>query len=95
MGRARLPHVPTYRLRVDDVLDFVFRVTRNEIPGPYEINVGDELTIESASEQELKRNVIVLPDGTITLPFLGQVRAGASERSAIARYARRTVQGIY
>ncbi|HEV3137336.1 MAG TPA: polysaccharide biosynthesis/export family protein [Pirellulales bacterium] len=75
VGRARLPHVPTYRLRVDDVLDFVFRVTRNEISGPYEINVGDELKIESSSEQELARNVIVLPDGTITLPFLGQVRA--------------------
>ncbi len=75
VGRARLPHVPTYRLRVDDVLDFVFRVTRNETPGPYEINVGDELSIESGTELTLKRTVIVLPDGTITLPFLGQVRA--------------------
>jgi polysaccharide biosynthesis/export protein len=75
VGRARLPHVPTYRLRVDDVLDFVFRVTRNEISGPYEINVGDELVIESAGEQDLRRNVVVLPDGTISLPFLGQVRA--------------------
>ena len=52
VGRARLPHVPTYRLRVDDVLDFVFRVTRNEIPMPYEINVGDEMTIESAADKE-------------------------------------------
>lgn len=75
VGRARLPHVPEYRLRVDDVLDFVFRVTRNEIPGAYEINVGDELTVESATDKDLRRSLIVLPDGTITLPLLGQVRA--------------------
>ena len=29
VGRARLPHVATYRLRVDDSLEFVFRVDRN------------------------------------------------------------------
>src|SRR5262245_26639810 len=33
VGRARLPHVPIYRLRVDDQLDFVFRVTRDKISG--------------------------------------------------------------
>jgi polysaccharide export outer membrane protein len=75
VGRARLPHVPEYRLRVDDVLDFVFRVTRNEIPGAYEINVGDELTVESTTDKDLRRSLIVLPDGTITLPLLGQIRA--------------------
>jgi polysaccharide export outer membrane protein len=75
VGRSRLSHVPSYRLRVDDVLDFVFRVTRNEIPGPYEINVGDELIVESTTDKDLKRPLVVLPDGTITLPLLGQVRA--------------------
>jgi len=75
VGRARLPHVATYRLRVDDSLEFVFRVTRDEIPNAYEINVGDELIVESATDQNLRRNLIVLPDGTITLPLLGQVRA--------------------
>ncbi len=75
VGRARLPHVPTYRLRVDDLLEFVFRVTRDETPNAYEINVGDELIIESATDRDLRRNLIVLPDGTITLPLLGQIRA--------------------
>ena len=75
VGRSRLPHVPNYRLRVDDVMDFVFRVTRNENPNPYEINLGDEVTIESATDKEIKRTLVVLPDGTITLPLLGQVRA--------------------
>jgi hypothetical protein len=62
VGRARLAHVPSYRLRVDDVLDFVFRVTRSEIPTPYEINVGDELTVESAIDLNLRRSLVVLPD---------------------------------
>ncbi len=74
VGRARLPHVPTYRLRVDDNLDFVFRVTRNEIAGPYKLNVGDEISIESTNEADLKRTLVVLPDGTVTLPLLGSVR---------------------
>ncbi|MEX0977583.1 MAG: polysaccharide biosynthesis/export family protein, partial [Pirellulales bacterium] len=75
VGRARLPHVPTYRLRVDDQMEFVFRVTRNKIPGPYKINIGDELQVESAAETELQRTLVVLPDGTITLPLVGSVRA--------------------
>jgi len=75
VGRARLPHVPQYRLRVDDVLDFVFRVTRIESPTPYELNVGDEISIESATDRDLKRTLVVLPDGTVTLPLLGQIRA--------------------
>jgi polysaccharide export outer membrane protein len=75
VGRARLPHVPTYRLRVDDQMEFVFRVTRDKIPGPYKINIGDELQVESAAEPELGRTLVVLPDGTITLPLVGSVAA--------------------
>src|SRR5205807_1041377 len=62
VGRARLPHVPQYRLRVDDVMDFVFRVTRIESPTPYELNVGDEISVESATDRDLKRTLVVLPD---------------------------------
>jgi len=75
VGRARIAHVPTYRLRVDDQLEFVFRVTRNEIARPYKLNVGDEVMIESTNEAELRRTLVVLPDGTLTLPLLGSVRA--------------------
>ncbi len=75
VGRARIPHVPTYRLRVDDQMEFVFRVTRNEIARPYKLNVGDEVMIESTNEADLRRTLVVLPDGTLTLPLLGSVRA--------------------
>lgn len=75
VGHAREAHVPEYRLRVDDLLSLVYRVTRDEISQPYQLNVGDELTIESVTDRDLNRTVIVLPDGTITLKLLGQVRA--------------------
>ena len=60
---------------MDDQLNFIFRVTRNEIPTPYKLNVGDEVTVESTNDRELRRSLVVLPDGTISLPLIGQVRA--------------------
>ena len=94
MGRARLPHVPTYRLRVDDQMNFVFRVTRDEIATPYEINVGDEVTIESATDRELRRTLVVLPDGTITLPLIGAVPAAGLSVDQAPRATRRSVQAV-
>ena len=82
--RERLPHTPSYRLRVDDELELVYRITRNEISRPYEFQVGDRLRIESMLDPLLNRDILqVQPDGTITLRLLGQVRA-----------TRRTVQQL-
>jgi len=76
VGHWRLPHVPEYRLRVDDQLDVIFRLTREETSTPYELNVGDEVRIESFTDPELDRDsLIIQPDGTITLRLLGQVQA--------------------
>ncbi len=95
IGHARTAHVPEYRLRVDDQIAFVFRLTREESSRPYEFQVGDTLRVESltgdsssstsdASENDnLGRQLIVQPDGSISLPLLGQVRA-----------ARMTVDGL-
>jgi polysaccharide export outer membrane protein len=75
VGRARLEHVPEYRLRVDDELDLVYRVTREETSEPYRLNVGDMIRVESFADPNLNRDLIIQPDGTITLRLLGQVRA--------------------
>lgn len=74
-GPARTRHVQEYRLRVDDELDLVYRLTREEQPNPYQLNVGDEIQVESATDPDLDRNLLIQPDGTITLRLLGQVRA--------------------
>ncbi len=96
IGHERLAHVHKYRIRVDDKIAFVFRLTREEMSRPYELQVGDQIRVESltgdlattvASDQtpndSLGRDLIIQPDGTISLPLLGQVRA-----------ARMTVDGL-
>jgi polysaccharide biosynthesis/export protein len=75
VGHERLPHVDSYRLRVDDEVEFVFRLTRNETSQPYQLNVGDEIRIESLSDVTLNRDLVVQPDGNITLPLINEVRA--------------------
>ena len=75
VGHERTPHVPEYRLRPDDQLEFVYRVTREETSEPYQLNVGDEIAVESFTDEKLNRNHVIQPDGTITLRLVGQVRA--------------------
>jgi polysaccharide export outer membrane protein len=75
VGHERLPHVDEYRLRVDDSLDLVYRLTREETPDPYQLNVGDEIRVESFTDPALNRDLLIQPDGTITLRLLGQVHA--------------------
>ena len=95
VGHARTPHVPAYRLRVDDQIAFVFRLTREELSRPYELQVGDTIRVESLTgdnqsasadspeNDNIGRDLIVQPDGSISLPLLGQVRA-----------ARMTIDGL-
>src|SRR5690606_34963417 len=83
VGHARPAHVAEYRLRVGDQLAIYSLRTREVLNQPYELQVGDEIRIESltaagnvspsdqpgAAANELNRQVIVQPDGTITLPL--------------------------
>ena len=75
VGHDRLPHVHQYRLRVDDDLDLVYRLTREETATPYKLNVGDQIRVESFTDAALNRDLLIQPDGTITLRLLGQVHA--------------------
>ena len=75
VGPHRLAHVPEYRLRVDDELEFIYRLTRNETTIPYKLNVGDQIRLESVVDKALNRDLIIQPDGTITALMIGQVRA--------------------
>ena len=75
IGPTRLAHVPEYRIRVDDILDFVFRLTRDASSEPYRMEVGDVIRIESLTAPELNQDTLVEPDGSISLRMVGQVRA--------------------
>jgi polysaccharide export outer membrane protein len=74
IGPARMRHVPEYRLRVGDRLGLVFRLTTIPSADAYQLTVGDEVTVESLTSDDVQRSVIIQPDGTITLRLLGQVK---------------------
>lgn len=76
IGPARLAHVPEYRLRVDDQVEFIYVLTRRETSKPYHLQVGDIVRVESLVDPTLNRDVTVQPDGTITVLLLGEVHAG-------------------
>ena len=42
---------------------------------PYKLRAGDQVRIEVLEDASLNRTALVLPDGNITFPFAGQVRA--------------------
>ncbi len=75
VGHARTAHVGEYRLRVDDQLDMLYRITRDETRSPYRLNVGDSVRVESFTDPDLNRELMVQPDGMITVRLLGQVHA--------------------
>ncbi|HEX7379524.1 MAG TPA: polysaccharide biosynthesis/export family protein [Pirellulales bacterium] len=74
-GHARTAHVKQYRLRPGDVLDFVFRLTRDATPRTYRLKVGDSLRVELLSEPDLLNEVEIQADGMIVVRLVGQVRA--------------------
>lgn len=51
------------------------RVSKVFIPEGYSIGIGDALDINVWKEAELSKGVIVRPDGMITLPLVGEIKA--------------------
>jgi polysaccharide export outer membrane protein len=110
VGHSRLPHVAEYRIRVDDQIAFVFRLTREETSTPYELQVGDKIRVESltgdsspagggdrdtASGDRIQRELEIQPDGTITLPLLGQVRAARMTVDGLRQHLEELYQKYY
>jgi polysaccharide export outer membrane protein len=74
VGPARLSHLPEYHLRVDDEIEFIYRLTREELSHQYLLEVGDIIRIESIIDPALNRDVTIQPDGTVDLLLIGEVR---------------------
>lgn len=49
----------------------------------YRIRPGDVLRIEVLEDQSLNRDALVLPDGTVTVPLIGSVRASGQNVSTV------------
>lgn len=74
IGPARLSHVPQYHLRVDDQVEFIYRITRSDSAKAYRLQTGDVLKIESLIDTTLNREVTIQTDGMIILPLVGQIK---------------------
>ncbi len=74
IGPARAPHMPEYRVRVDDELEFVYVYSRNISSREYELQVGDTIRIESLIDPSVNRDLVIQPDGNVYLLLLGPVR---------------------
>ena len=80
IGPPRTPHVPAYRLRVDDRIEFVFQVTRNNFGQDYTLSSGDSIRVTSPADERLndatrEEGVTIMPDGNVSLDLIGNVRA--------------------
>ncbi len=96
VGPARTRHVPEYRLRVDDQVTFIYRITRDITPTPYRLNVGDEIRVESLQDDKLDRNSLVIqPDGTVTLRLLGQIPAAGRTVAELQQELERLYREYY
>ena len=81
IGPHRTPHVPVYRLRVDDALEFVYLKTREKSLEPYRFYVGDQIQISSSIDASLDQprntalqGLTIRPDGMVSLSLIGQIR---------------------
>jgi polysaccharide export outer membrane protein len=88
VGPARPEHVSSYYLRVNDLVTLTYITSRRRGGERYRIGVGDRLQLEwlqatSPTTPTLDREVLVQPDGTITLPLVGDVIAAGKTVSEL------------
>ena len=74
------------------VLALLGAVTAAAQSGNYQIRPGDSLRVEVLEDSSLNRNVLVMPDGQVSFPLAGTVRAqglsvGQVERAIASRIA--------
>lgn len=72
IGPVRTAPVTTYRLRVNDLLNFTYYLSREEIDA-YRLQIGDKIRVDSRTESAIARSVEVMPDGRVSLHSLGYV----------------------
>ena len=76
IGPHRTPHVPLYRVRVNDQVEFIFQLTREQTMTPYRLMVGDAIEVTSTADADLNHpEVKILSDGTVSLRLIGRVMA--------------------
>lgn len=66
-------HLSSYKLNPGDVLDVLFQIQTWAPESAYRISLGDTVSVRFPEISQLDQNQKVLPDGSISLPYIGVV----------------------
>jgi len=92
IGPYRTPDVEEYRVRIGDQIEFNFFQVREKSKQRYQLNVGDLIQLSSPVDPSLNQPVFssgningmeIMPDGTISLALIGEVRAAGKTVQAL------------
>lgn len=64
----------SYQLRPGDHIEVMYKLNNRQLR-PYRIAVGDELELDFQFDRSINKSVVVRPDGVISLPGKGKMRA--------------------
>ncbi len=64
----------TYVLKPGDQVEVLYKIDNKNLR-PYRIEIGDELDLDFQFDRSLNRLVVVRPDGVVSLPGKGEIRA--------------------
>lgn len=64
---------PDFRLAPNDLIGVTY--ISKDTPEGYPLQTADTLLVEYHQQEHLNRNVVVRPDGKVTLPYIGDVQA--------------------
>lgn len=85
----------TYRVVPGDKLEAFFYFDRKMATPEYMMAVGDEIEVDFAFQPEVSRKVTVRPDGMITLPRKGDIRASGMSPAKLADNIRASYSDIF
>lgn len=74
----------SYQLKPGDHVEVMYRID-NRALRPYQIGIGDELDIDFQFDRSLNRIMVVRPDGVVSLPGKGEIRALGTRPLDLAR----------
>jgi polysaccharide biosynthesis/export protein len=78
-------HLAEYKLSPGDVLDVLFQIQTWQPELVYRITLGDTISIKFPDISELDQTQKVLPDGSVSLPYLGTFKVYGKTSGEVAK----------
>lgn len=90
-----IPYVdPDFRLAPNDIIGLTF-FTRS-VPLPeYPLQIGDTLLVEFHQQEHLNRNLVVPPDGMVSIPYLPPVSVAGRTANALSQELTEAYKGTF